>query len=265
MDAVNLSLSPQSLYRLIGGARAPMIIDLRDAASLGADDIIIVGACRQAPEDVGHWRAALPADRLVVLYDAPGGAPSREIAAQLAATGIAARWLAGGLAAWRGAGLLTRRRRAGDTGRWVTRERPRIDRIACPWLIRRFVDPAAVFLYVPAGDVAAVAEKEGATPYDVAGAAFGHVGERCSFDAFLRLYAISDAALDRLAAIVRGADTGRPELAAEAPLLLMLSDHLRARFADDHAMLERGMPVYDALYAWCRSEVADALSSGDRP
>ena len=136
--------------------------------------------------------------------------------------------------------------------KWVTRERPKIDRIACPWLVRRFVDPGAEFLYVPVSEVKRVAEKETATPYDVAGVEFTHVGERCSFDAFLEKFHLREAALERLATIVRGADTGRLDLAPQAPGLLAISQGLSLNFHDDHEMLAHGMVMYDALYAWCR-------------
>ncbi len=142
--------------------------------------------------------------------------------------------------------------------KWVTRERPRIDRIACPWLIARFIDPKAEFLYVPAQSVRKVAAETGATPYDIPDVEFGHRGEHCSFDAFIRVFEISDPALDRLALIVRGADTSRLELTPQSPGLLAISDGLRANFADDHAMLAHGMVVYDALYAWGRTQAEAA-------
>jgi len=138
--------------------------------------------------------------------------------------------------------------------KWVTRERPKIDRIACPWFIRRFVDPDAEFLYVPTERVFAVAGETGAIPYDIPGAEpFSHRGEKCSFDAFIATFAIDDPALAALATIVRGADTARPDLAPQCAGLLAISLGLSANFPDDHGMLEMGMPVYDALYAWCRS------------
>ncbi|MFT3859121.1 MAG: chromate resistance protein [Aquabacterium sp.] len=137
--------------------------------------------------------------------------------------------------------------------KWVTRERPKIDRIACPWLIQRFIDPQAEFLYVPANQVLAVAQSEGATPYDIPGVEMSHVGELCSFDAFLRKYELSDAALQQLATIVRGADTDRLDLAPQSAGLYALSLGLSRRFADDHEMLRQGMVMYDALYAWCQS------------
>jgi hypothetical protein len=136
---------------------------------------------------------------------------------------------------------------------WVTRERPKIDRIACPWLIRRFVEPGAEFLYVPMDRVFAVAKETGAIPYDIPGAEpFAHDGELCSFDALIRHYGLKDPALHRLAVIVRGADTARHDLAPEASGLHAISMGLSANVPDDHAMLEQGMAIYDALYTWCR-------------
>jgi hypothetical protein len=138
--------------------------------------------------------------------------------------------------------------------KWITRERPKIDRIACPWLIQRFIDPEADFLYVPAADVQRIARETGATPYDVPGVEMGHVGERCSFDAFVLKYQLADPALARLATIVRGADTDRLDLAPQSAGLLAISQGLSKTHADDHAMLAQGMVMYDALYAWCRGQ-----------
>lgn len=138
--------------------------------------------------------------------------------------------------------------------KWVTRERPKIDRIACPWLIARFIDKEPEFLYVPAADVLRVAADTGATPYDIPGVEYGHHGEGCSFDAFMERYRlVDDPALVRLARIVRGADTGRPDLAPECDGLLAVSLGLALNYADDHALLDQGMVIYDALYAWCRT------------
>ena len=136
--------------------------------------------------------------------------------------------------------------------KWVTRERPKIDRIACPWLITRFIDKDAEFLYVPADQVLAVAETSGATPYDIPDVEYSHVGALCSFDAFISKYNLTDPALLQLAVIVRGADTARLDIAPQAAGLLALSLGLSHNFADDHAMLAQGMVMYDALYAWCR-------------
>ncbi|GAB4509731.1 MAG: chromate resistance protein [Sulfuricaulis sp.] len=136
--------------------------------------------------------------------------------------------------------------------KWVTRERPKIDRIACPWLIARFIDKAPEFLYVPADDVLEVARETGATPYDIPGVEMSHDGELCSFDAFLKKYKLTDPALHRLAVIVRGADTARLDLAPQASGLMALSLGLSRVYPDDHEMLRHGMVMYDALYAWCR-------------
>ncbi|HZX91173.1 MAG TPA: chromate resistance protein ChrB domain-containing protein [Rudaea sp.] len=135
--------------------------------------------------------------------------------------------------------------------KWVTRERPKIDRIACPWLITRFIDREPEFLFVPPADVLATARDHGATPYDVPNVELSHVGEMCSFDAFLRKYQLADPALAELAIIVRGADTARPELAPQAAGLLAISLGLSHNFRDDHEMLKHGLVIYDALYAWC--------------
>jgi hypothetical protein len=135
--------------------------------------------------------------------------------------------------------------------RWVTRERPKIDRIACPWLIARFIDKDPDFLFVSSKEVLRVAEQIGAIPYDIPGVELSHVGELCSFDAFLEKYDLHDKALAQLAVIVRGADTARLDLAPEAPGLLAMSLGLSHNFSDDHEMLKHGMVMYDALYAWC--------------
>jgi hypothetical protein len=136
--------------------------------------------------------------------------------------------------------------------KWVTRERPKIDRIACPWLIARFIDKTPQFLFVPTEQVLTVARETGAIPYDIPGAEMSHEGEFCSFDIFLKKYNLNDPALHQLAVIVRGADTSRLDLAPQAPGLLALSLGLSRVYADDHEMLRHGMVMYDALYAWCR-------------
>jgi len=137
--------------------------------------------------------------------------------------------------------------------KWVTRERPKIDRIACPWLIARFIDKEPEFLYVPSPQVFEAAKRTGAIPYDIPGAELSHVGELCSFDAFLARYELQDPALHTLAPIVRGADTSRPELTPQSAGLYAISLGLSYNFADDHEMLRYGLILYDALYAWCKS------------
>ncbi|MBI3969632.1 MAG: chromate resistance protein [Chloroflexi bacterium] len=135
--------------------------------------------------------------------------------------------------------------------KWVTRERPKVDRIACPWLTRRFVDPEAQFLYVPAGQVIDVARRENAIPYDVPNVELGHQGPECSFDAILAKYSLADPALHRLARIVRGADTDAEDLTPESRGLKAIAQGFSYAYANDHEQLEAELPVYDALYAWC--------------
>lgn len=134
---------------------------------------------------------------------------------------------------------------------WITRERPKIDRIACPWLILRFIDAQARFHYVPADRVVTMSKELGATPYDIPGVELTHVGELCSFDAFMKKYQLQDSGLTRLAVIVRGADTSRLDLAPQSAGLYAISLGLSATISDDHEMLRHGLVMYDALYAWC--------------
>lgn len=136
--------------------------------------------------------------------------------------------------------------------KWITRERPKIDRIACPWLIARFIDKEPEFLYVPSGDVLKIAEETGAIPYDIPNVEFSHDEEFCSFDAFLKKYKLTDPALQQLAEIVRGADTSNLGLTPQSSGLYAISLGLSKNFSDDHEMLKHGMVMYDALYAWCK-------------
>jgi rhodanese-related sulfurtransferase len=232
--------------------RPPLVIDVRRRPAFLTAPEMIGGALRRDPEQVDAWAVNLPRAQDVVVYCVHGHEVSQKAAAALAAAGLEARFLEGGIEeGWKAAaGLLDRKPRDAST-RWVTRERPKIDRIACPWLVSRFIDREAEFLYVPAGDVLRAAKEKEAIPYDVKDVHFGHEGEHCSFDAFIRHYRIADPALDRLATIVRAADTSRPELAPQAPGLLAISSGLSRNFADDHEMLRHGMVMYDALYAWC--------------
>ena len=141
--------------------------------------------------------------------------------------------------------------------KWITRERPKIDRVACPWLVARFIDRSPEFVFVPSKDVLRVAAETDAIPYDISGAELSHVGDRCSFDAFIEKYALSDPALESLAVIVRGADTSRLDLVPEAAGLFAISHGLSQNFSDDHELLRHGMVMYDALYAWCASRSAE--------
>jgi rhodanese-related sulfurtransferase len=248
MDRISVS----DLRVQLGDAGAPIVIDVRRPATFLGSDEMICGALRRDPQQVQAWAKSLPRASSVVVYCVHGHEVSQGAAAALRESGIAARYLEGGLEAWKAAqGPLDRKPRDAAT-RWVTRERPKIDRIACPWLIARFVDPDAEFLYVPAKAVLAAAQERDAQPYDIPDVHFSHDGERCSFDAFLRHYRLTDPAIEALAVIVRGADTARLDLAPQAPGLAALSLGLSRNFKDDHEMLKHGMVMYDALYTWCK-------------
>ena len=246
------SIAPSRLRADIAGRTPPIIIDVRRRPAFTSSREMIRGALRRDSEQLDAWANSLPAACSVVVYCVHGHEVSQQAAAALAATGIYARYLEDGLEGWKGIGGALDAKPANASTRWVTRERPKIDCIACPWLISRFVDPAAGFLYVPSKDVLSAAEASDAVPYDVADVHFTHDGDQCSFDAFLKHYRLTDPALRELATIVRGADTARLELAPQAPGLAAISLGLSRNFPDDHAMLLHGMVMYDALYTWCK-------------
>jgi rhodanese-related sulfurtransferase len=247
------SISRSELYAKIGTPSAPIVVDVRPDADVEASDRLVVSASLQSPDRVELWARELPRDRLIVLYCVDGREVSQTAAATLRALGLNAVYLERGFEDWVRIGLPTRRNVGAVSGKWVTRERPKIDRIACPWLISRFIDPSAQFLYVPTALVIATASQLNATPYDIEGVEFAHEGERCSFDTIIRIYDIRDKPLHQLASIVRGADTSRHDLAPQCGGLFAISLGLSANFANDHEMLAQGMVMYDALYTWCRS------------
>ena len=240
-------VSADSLRQSLASATPPLVIDVRRNERFREAPDLIRGALRRDPEKVADWAKTLPAAADVVVYCVHGHEVS-----QNAARVLGAKYLEGGIEAWRSAGGTLAGKPRGATTSWVTRERPKIDRIACPWLVRRFADPEAEFLYVPTPDVKRIAQEKTAVPYDIPDVEFSHEGELCSFDAFLKIYRLKDPALDDLAKIVRGADTGRPDLTPQSPGLLSISLGLSLNFADDHEMLRHGMVVYDALYSWCK-------------
>ena len=244
------AITSLELTQRLANFPSPTLLDVRRAEAFERDPHVIAGAIKRAPETVAEWAHEIDPWRPVVVYCVKGHEVGRDTASALRERGFDARHLDGGLAAWRASGGKVVPHTA--PSRWVTRARPKIDRIACPWLVRRFIDPAAEFFYVPADEVRGFAAIHGATPFDIPGVQYGHNEEHCSFDAFVRVHGIADDALDRLATIVRGADTGVPALAEESPGLLATSQGLSALFADDHAMLRAGMMMYDALYLWCR-------------
>jgi rhodanese-related sulfurtransferase len=247
---MDTAITPLELKQRLAAFPPPTLIDVRRQAAFDEDPRVIPGAIRRPPEALDVWASPLEPWRPVVVYCVRGHEVSRGAASALRARGLDARHLAGGIEQWRADGLPTPP--FSVPTRWVTRERPKIDRIACPWLIRRFIDPAAEFFYVATAEVRGFAEANHAEPYDVPDVRYTHAGRECSFDAFIRLHDLDHSALAALAKIVRGADTGAPELAPEAPGLLTVSRGLSAIFADDHVMLKWGMLVYDSLYARCR-------------
>jgi rhodanese-related sulfurtransferase len=257
MEQARHSISPADLYARLGTAAAPVVVDVRRPADFAKADALIVSAFHCAPDDVARWQEQLPDGRQVVVHCVHGHQVSQTAAAALRAAGIDALYLEGGIAEWTEQGFPTQRIIGATPGKWVTRQRPKIDRIACPWLIRRFIDPRAEFIYVPTPQVLAVAKEIGGTPYDIDGVEFSHEGPRCSFDTILRIYGINDPALDHLATIVRGADTSRHDLAPQCGGLFAISLGLSANFPDDHEMLAHGMVMYDALYTWCRKLQAE--------
>ena len=237
----------------MSGRQATLLVDVRRAPAFLESGELIAGALRRDPEKVDQWLKALPRASSVVVYCVHGHQVSQGVAKALSDQGIEARFLEGGIEHWKeDGGAIDSKPRAAST-RWVTRERPKVDRIACPWLVSRFVDRHAEFLYVPSNTVCDVAKARDAIPYDVPDVHFTHDGDQCSFDAFIKHYGLGgDPALARLALIVRGADTGKHDLAKQSAGLVALSLGLSRTIPDDHQMLEHGMVMYDALYAWCK-------------
>ncbi|PZO11452.1 MAG: hypothetical protein DCF26_21320 [Burkholderiales bacterium] len=268
-------IAPRELAARVGAPGAPLLLDVRRHARFADSTHMLATAQWCAPDSLASF-APVNTPGEIVVYCVYGHEVSQQAAADLRQAGWHARFLAGGLdggepgvdtpqdiAEWRSVRPLLMRKRS-DLGvqglnpsTWITRERPKIDRIACPWLIRRFIDPRATFLYVPTDQVLAEAARLNAVAYDIPGGAISHEGGLCSFDTLLRAFDLhDDPALATLARIVRAADTERLDLAPQAAGLLALSLGLSALHAtDDLAMLEAAMPLYDALFAWCRGEV----------
>lgn len=246
-----------NLLRLVGTPRTPIVVDISTDPDFAADPFLIPGAFRHPHDRVDTLKARL-AGRACVIVCQKGLKLSQGLASWLRADGVAAEYLQGGNLGWRDQPGTMRVRAAAIPGPvegttlWVTRHRPKIDRIACPWLIRRFVDPDARFLYVAPSEVAGVAERYGATPFDIEGVFWSHRGDACTFDTMLDEFGLRTEALDVLAQVVRGADTNRHDLAPEAAGLLALSVGLSRQYRDDHEQLAAGMDLYDALYRWAR-------------
>ena len=243
-------ISVQQLARLIGTPDQPLIIDVRPQEDRDADPYLMPTA---TVADYLTPETALPANPgpiAVTCYK--GGKFAQGAAALLRNMGHKAEVIEGGWAAWRAASLPVIDREARDQTLWVTRHRPKVDRIACPWLIRRFVNPQAKFLYVAPAAVPEVAAKFGAIPFDIEGVPHSHVGDNCTFDTMLSLFGLQSEPLTRMALVIRAADTDHHNLAPQAAGLLALSVGLSRQFRDDLAQLDAGMILYDALYRWAR-------------
>lgn len=251
-----LEITPDKLNRILGTPGLPALIDVRDDNDFAADPRFIPCSIRRDYRMVAAWADTLKTPAIV--FCQKGKKLAHGVAAHLRALGRQAEVLEGGFEAWRESGgvlipenRLPPRDPLGRTV-WVTRARPKIDRIACPWLIRRFVDPFAVFLFVPAAEVEAVAERFSAAPFDIEEVFWSHRGDLCTFDVMVEEFGLKNEPLLRLATIVRGADTARPELAPEVPGLLAASLGLSRMFNDDLEQLAASLTVYDAFYRWCR-------------
>jgi rhodanese-related sulfurtransferase len=257
------TISCEKLSRLVGTPQAPAVVDARLADARLPDSIP-----SSIPFEVFNTRAAagLSTGSQIVVFCDEGGARSHGVAAVLRAQGCAAEVLEGGIAQWVREGLpllstarLPERNDKGQTV-WVTRARPKVDRVACPWLIRRFVDPFAQFLFVPASEVEQVARQFDGAPFDIEGrdVFWSHRGDQCTFDVMVDEFGLSGiAALKQLRLLVRGADTDRPDLAPQAAGLLAASLGLSRMYADDLAQLDAAMLLYDALYRWARDAASE--------
>lgn len=256
MPSPDAITSPQ-LGRLIGTLDAPVLIDICLDEDFDEDPRLIPGAFRYSFHEIVTLVPQLSGLKAVVVCQR-GLKLSQGAAAILRNYGIACEYLVGGNVAWREAGLplvpaasIPARSPEGRTF-WVTRHRPKIDRIACPWLVRRFIDPKAQFLFVAPSAVMGVAERFAATPFDVEDVPFSHRGELCTFDVMIETFELASPALLQLAMIVRGADTARLDLAPQSAGLLAASLGLSRMYKDDLAQLEAGMVLYDAFYRWAR-------------
>jgi len=256
MSAPN-TISIEKLDRLIGTPKCPTLIDVRAQDEFDADPRLIPSSRQLTFEKQEVW-SEIPGSHAAVVICQEGASPSQGVAAWLRDKGVPAEVLEGGFQAWRQAELplvpVSKLPPVDGQGRtvWVTRARPKIDRIACPWLIRRFVDPRAVFLFVPPPDVVEVAERFGGAPFDIEDVFWSHRGDTCTFDTMVEEFGLGTPPLLHLASMVRGADTARPELSPQAPGLLAASLGLSRMYANDLEQLEAGMLLYDAFYRWCR-------------
>ena len=273
MDSASFFIEPNELWALIGTGGAPQIFDTRRREVYDAAPGVLPGADWRDIADIERWSAELDRNRPVVFACRFAHQMSQIPAARLREEGFDARVLAGGYAAWIEANLPLVTKSALDRfapqrpSLWITRRRPKIDRVACPWLIRRFIDPQARILYVDPDQVLEAAKESGAVPFDIEGVEITHEGERCSFDTMLKLFGLEgEPSLARLALIVRGADTARPDLAPEAAGLHAISLGLSALAGDDdHGMIARGVQDLRRavrLYSVCRAGTSQLAGQG---
>ncbi len=259
-------ITPVQLMRQIGGPDTPVILDVCLDEDFSQDPRLIPTSRRVKFDHVLETLPLAQGQRVVVACQ-KGKKLSHGAAALLRSKGVDAEVLEGGVFAWSDAGLPyvpAANLPTASPSVWVTRHRPKIDRIACPWLIRRFLDPSAQILFVPPSEVAQVAERFDAIAFDIEGAKFAHQGTHCSFDAFIKEFALSHPALDRLAEVVRAADNGTPQNAPQAAGLLAISVGFSRLYKSDNDQLEAALPIYDALYRWARDgfEETHAHSTG---
>ena len=260
MLSPSYSISAKDLWNAIATQSAPQIVDVRRREAYAQSPQLLPGGLWRDAGNSQEWSSEFDRTRPIVVACKAGHEMSHTAVAHLRADGLDARVLVGGYEALAKAGLpfaakaeldrLTPKR----PGVWVTRRRPKLDRVACPWLIRRFLDPQARVLFVDPDEVVNVARESGGVPFDIKNVELSHEGERCTFDTMLKLFGLEvEPSLARLALIVRGADTARPDLAPEAAGLHAVSLGLSALAGDDdHCLLERGFMIYDALFAWLR-------------
>ena len=256
------TIAPEKLARLIGTVNVPALIDVRPDEDFAADPRLVPGAVRRNHEEAAGWAKEFSGRPAIVICQR-GQMYAHGTAAWLRHLDVEAETLDGGFEAWKAAKLPlvpTSKLPSRDTqGRtvWVTRARPKVDRIACPWLIRRFVDPNAVFLFVAPTEVVAVGERFNAAPFDIENVFWSHRGELCTFDVMIEEFALATPPLLRLATMVRAADTARLDLSPEAPGLLAASLGLSRMYDDDLKQLDAGIALYDAFYRWCRDAATE--------
>jgi rhodanese-related sulfurtransferase len=262
MPSPNCISIPQ-LGRLIGTPESPRIIDVRIDDDFETNQTFIPGSIRHPHTAIASLGTALAGQKVAIVCQ-KGLKLSQGAAALLRVQGVEAEYLEGGSVAWAEAGkpavpaAKTPTRDAQGRTLWVTRHRPKIDRIACPWLIRRFVDPDAVFLFVAPSQVLNVADRFDATPFDIEDVTWSHRGDQCTFDTMIEEFELHSEELDRLAVVVRGADTDRHDLAPESAGLLAASLGLSRMYKDDLQQLKAGMMLYDAFFRWSRDAVEES-------